>query len=151
MANFNDIKNEDVKNVINSFTDKNKIESWKVLQNGIRIDTYDGSQPSEDPTIKTKLEPLLSHLKRNGFKQGSQGPEGKFYYFAPSPKSLVILSVTSLGGYEKPEEDYLGSYLDKTGVTDTLTKAAQGMGDKIKSLVPENVQKQVDRIRTLIK
>lgn len=151
MANFTDIKNEDVKKVINSFTDKDKIQSWRDVENGIRIDTYDGSQPSEDPTIKKKLEPLLTHLKGYGFKQGLQATEGKFYYFAPSPKSLVILSVTSLADYEKPEEDYLGHYLDNTGVTKTLTGAAETMGDKIKSLMPENVQKQVDRIKTLIK
>lgn len=150
---INKITNEKVKSVISSFSEKTKIEDGKVVQNGVQITKYDGVEPDKTSSNYNKLNSFLEHLKRNGFNEGSSGQQ--YFYFSPSPKSLVILSLPSItsNNNDSPDPDYLGDYLDSTGLSKAMEKSAQEMGGVItKGLgLSENVQNEIERIKNLLK
>ncbi len=150
---INKITNEKVKSVISSFSEKNKIEDGKVVTNGIQITKYDGVEPDKTSSNYNKLNSFLGYLKQKGFNEGSSGQQ--YFYFSPNPKSLVILSLPTItsNNNDSPDPDYLGDYLDSTGLSKAMEKSAQEMGSVItKGLgVNENVQNEIERIKNLLK
>lgn len=151
---INKITNEKVKSVISSFSDKTKIQDGQVVKNGVQITKYDGVEPDKtDATNYNKLNSFLEHLRRNGFNEGSSGQQ--YFYFSPNPKSLVILSLpnNNSDNNDVEDEDYLGDYLNSTGLSTAMEKTAGQMGSVItKGLsVNENVQNEIERIKNLLK
>jgi hypothetical protein len=150
---INKITNEKVKSVISSFSDKTKIQDGQVVKNGVQITKYDGVEPDKTSSDYNKLYSFLDYLKRNGFNEGSSGQQ--YFYFSPNPKSLVILSLpkNTSNNNDVEDEDYLGDYLDSTGLSKAMEKTAGQMGSVItKGLgVNENVQNEIERIKNLLK
>ena len=150
---INKITNEKVKSVISSFSDKTKIQDGQVVKNGVQITKYDGVEPDKTSSDYNKLYSFLEHLKQNGFNEGSSGQQ--YFYFSTNPKSLVILSLptNNSNNNDVEDEDYLGDYLNSTGLSKAMEKTAGQMGSVItKGLsVNENVQNEIERIKNLLK